>query len=174
MSHNGQYAARIGPDCIYWICWIQLLTSGSVPFLCKTGLDPIWMAWSGFGQTHLVRKRTSVQESLGPVCGNWPATSFPLSNSVTLFHGWPGSQFENQPGSDLVLADCIWLSPTGSGPEASWYAKMIQPVFDQDFRSDLAWTCIGSGMFTIMSGSCNKYNFCHDKHMFVTTNMCLS
>ena len=133
LSHYGQYAARIGPDCIYWTCWIQLLTSGSVPFLCKTGLDPIWMAWSGFGQTHLVRKHTSVQESLGPVCGNWPATSFPLSNSVTFFHGWPGSQCENQPGSDLVLADCIRLSPTGSGPEKSWNAKMIQPVFDQYF-----------------------------------------
>ena len=105
---------------------------------------------------------------------NWPATSFPLSNSVTFFHGWPGLQRENQPRSDLVLADCIRLSPSGSGPEASWYAKMIQPIFDQYFRSDLAWTCIGSSMFTVMSGSCHKYNFCHDKHTFVETNMCLS
>ena len=25
--------------------------------LCKTGPGPIWMAWSGFGQRHLVRQQ---------------------------------------------------------------------------------------------------------------------
>ena len=35
--------------------------------LRKTDPDPIWMVWSGFGQTHLVWKQAGVQESLGPV-----------------------------------------------------------------------------------------------------------
>ena len=35
--------------------------------LCKTDPDQIWMAWSGFGQMHLVRKQAGVQESSGPV-----------------------------------------------------------------------------------------------------------
>ena len=30
--------------------------------LCKTSLDVIWMVWSGFGQTHRIRKLASVQE----------------------------------------------------------------------------------------------------------------
>ena len=37
--------------------------------LRKTDPDPIWMAWSGFGQTHLVWKQAGVQESSGPVSG---------------------------------------------------------------------------------------------------------
>ena len=37
--------------------------------LCKTDPDPIWMALSGFGQTHLVWKQAGVQESLGLVSG---------------------------------------------------------------------------------------------------------
>ena len=37
--------------------------------LCKTGPDPIWMAWSGFSQTHLLRKQAGVQGSSGPVSG---------------------------------------------------------------------------------------------------------
>lgn len=37
--------------------------------LCKTGPDPIRVAWSGFGPTHLVVKQAGVQESTGPVLG---------------------------------------------------------------------------------------------------------
>ena len=37
--------------------------------LCRTNPDPIWMACSGFGQTHLVWKQTGVPESMGPVSG---------------------------------------------------------------------------------------------------------
>ena len=36
---------------------------------CKTDPDTICMAWSGFGQTHLVLKQAGVQESSGPVSG---------------------------------------------------------------------------------------------------------
>ena len=37
--------------------------------LCKTDPDPIWVAWPGFGHTHLVWKQAGVQESSGPVSG---------------------------------------------------------------------------------------------------------
>ena len=37
--------------------------------LRKTDPDPLWMAWSAFGQMHLVRKQAGVQESSGPVSG---------------------------------------------------------------------------------------------------------
>ena len=94
-----QHGAKIRPDCI---CRIQLPASDSVLFFqtrprsqlqCKTDLDPILMAWSRFGQTHLVQKQVSVQESLGPVLAEckWPTTSFPFSDSVVFFHRWPRS-----------------------------------------------------------------------------------
>ena len=61
-------------------------------FVCKTSLDPIWMACSDFGQTHLLRKQASVQESSGPVLAEHhrPTTKFPLSNSVAFLHRWLG------------------------------------------------------------------------------------
>ena len=56
---------------------------------CKTDPDPIWMAWSGFGQTHLVWKQAGVQESSGLFQfwqeRNQPATSFRLLDSVPFF-----------------------------------------------------------------------------------------
>ena len=75
MASCGQRAARIRPDRI---CLIQLPAPdsvlGSFPkktwvILCRTDPDPIWMAWSGFGQMHLVWKQANVQESSGPVSG---------------------------------------------------------------------------------------------------------
>ena len=74
-GHYGQRAARIGPDSI--LCRIRPPASFSAPFfpkkawttLYKTDPDPIWMAWSGFGQTRLVWKQAGVQESSGPVSG---------------------------------------------------------------------------------------------------------
>ena len=59
--------------------------------LYKTSPDPIWMAWAGFGQVHLVRKQAGVQESSGLILAEHkqPATSFPLSDSVALFHRLP-------------------------------------------------------------------------------------
>ena len=71
--------------------------------LRKTDPGPIWMVWSGFGQTLPVRKQAGVQESLGPVSGmTQPAryqflhfqTQFPSSTDV------PDNIVQNQPGSD--------------------------------------------------------------------------
>ena len=88
------------------ICLIWLLASDSVPFFCccffqkrpepycaKSTPDPIWMAWSWFGQTHLVWKQAVVQESQGRFLAgrNRPATSFPLSDPVAIIHRRPES-----------------------------------------------------------------------------------
>ena len=57
---------------------------------------------------------------------------------------------QNQPGSDLVLADCVRFWPNGSGPVASRSARIIRPASGQRFRADPDRTRIGSGMFTGM------------------------
>ena len=55
---------------------------------------------------------------------------------------------QNQPGSDLVPADCIRFWPNGSGPEASRCARIIRPASGQCFPADPDRMRIGSGMFT--------------------------
>ena len=54
---------------------------------------PIWMAWSGLGQTHLAWKQAGVQESSDPnmVERNRNATSLSLSDSAAFFHRRSGS-----------------------------------------------------------------------------------
>ena len=98
-GHYGQRAARIGPDRIIMPDPTSRIRFGSAPpkkawtILCKSGLDPIWVAWSGSGQTHLVQKQAGVKEPWGPFLAerNRPATSFPLSDWVAFFHTRPGS-----------------------------------------------------------------------------------
>ena len=100
-SHYSHCAARIWLDCINLI---QLDLNSHVQFgcivpkkaqiiLCKTCPDLIWMAWSGFGLTHLAQKQVGVQESSRQVLAecDWPTTSFPLSGLVAFFHKQPGS-----------------------------------------------------------------------------------
>ena len=83
--------------------------------LCKTGPDLIWMAWSGSGQKDVVQKQASVQESLGPdlTKRNQPTTSFPFSELVAFSHRVDSLDHivQNQPGSDLVQADCVRFWP---------------------------------------------------------------
>ena len=76
------------------------------------------MAWSG--QTHLIQKQAGVQESSGP--SFWQEATSPLSVSdfQTRFHSSTDvldNNVENQPESDLILADCVMFRPNGSGPE---------------------------------------------------------
>ena len=74
-GHYGQRAARFGPDSIIMpdltshICFSSIFPKKAWIILCKTDPDPIWMAWPGFGQMHLVWKQAGVQESSGPVSG---------------------------------------------------------------------------------------------------------
>ena len=86
--------------------------------MCKTDLDLIWMAWSGFGQTHLVWKPTGVQKSSGSVLAecNQPAASFALSDSVAFFHRCPEPYYCTKPAR-------IWF---GSSWLCQVSAKRIQ------------------------------------------------
>ena len=115
--------------------------------LRKTDPDPIWMAWSGFGQTHLVGKLAGVQESSGPVSGRTrPVSHFQTRSRYST--DVPDNIVHNQPGPDLVLADCVRFWPSGSGPEASRCARIIRPASGQCFPADPDRMRIGSGMFT--------------------------
>ena len=58
---------------------------------------------------------------------------------------------QNQPWSNLVLADCVRFWPNRPGLEASRCARIIWPA-GQHFPGDLDQMWIGSGMFT---GICN-------------------
>ena len=102
-------------------------------FLCKTHPGPIWMAWSGFGQTHLVQKQAGVQESSGSYFWQDTTGPLPVSNFQTRFRSSadvPDNILQNQPGSDFVLADCVrfWAKRIRSGskpvsknhPARSW------------------------------------------------------
>ena len=55
------------PDPTSWIRFSSVFPKKAWITLCKTDQDPIWMAWSRFGQTHLVWKQACLQESSGPV-----------------------------------------------------------------------------------------------------------
>ena len=121
--------------------------------LCKTDPDPIWMVWSGFDQTHLVWKQAGVQEPSGPVSGGTQPGMVPVSHLQTRFRsstGVPDNSVQNQPGSDLVLADCVRFRANGSGPEASpGVQDSLSPLNSgQCFPADPDRMRTGSGMFT--------------------------
>ena len=143
-------AASYMPDPTSCICFCSVFPKKAQIILHKTNLDLIWMVWSGFGQTHLVRKHAGVQESLGlasgrtqPACYQFP-TLTRLHSSTDI----PDNIVQNQPRSDLVLADCVRFWPNGSSLEASQCARIIQPTSGQCFPAIPAWMQIGSIMFT--------------------------
>ena len=102
----------------------SVLPNKALIVLSSTGLVLIWMAWSGFGQMHLVPKHASVQESLGQVLAecNQPATTVPVSQYQTQLCSStddPDHIVQNKPGSSLVPAGCVRSWPNGSVLEAS-------------------------------------------------------
>ena len=82
------------------------------------------------------------QEATGPLSVSHFQTRFRSSTDV------PDNIVQNQPGSDLVLADCVRFWQNGSGPEARRCARIIRPASGQCFPADPDWIQIGSGMFT--------------------------
>ena len=82
------------PDLTSRIRFGPVFPKTSRIIVCRTDPDSIWMAWSGFGQTHLVWKQAGVSAGIiGP--GFWqdatgPLPVSPLSDSVPLFHRRPG------------------------------------------------------------------------------------
>ena len=108
-------------------------TSDSVPFFHKRpgSYCAIWflMAMSGCGQMDPIRKQTGVQNSLGLVLAkhNRPASCFPHSIRFRSSTDGLDHIVRNRPRSDLVLDGHVRLWPNGSGPEASWCARIIGP-----------------------------------------------
>ena len=106
----GQCAAKIGPDHVY-IQFSSILPKKAWIVLCKTNPDPIWMSWSGFGQTYVVLKQASVLESSGPgsgrmqlACYQFPTFRLGVHSSTDILDRIV--QNLNQSGTYLVLADC--------------------------------------------------------------------
>ena len=75
-----------------------------------------------------------MQESFGPVSDRTQPARYRSSTDV------PGNIVQNQPGSDLVLADCVTFCPNGSGPEAKPMCKnhlaRFWPVLPSQSGSD--------------------------------------
>ena len=107
-------------------------------WLNASGLKASWCAgiiWTGFWQ-----------DATSPLPVSHFQVRFRSSTDV------PDNIVQNQPGSDLVLSDCVRLWPNGSGPEASRCATIIRPASGQCFPADPARIRIGSGMFTGKAG----------------------
>ena len=88
---------------------------------------------------------------IGPGFWQDATGSLPVFHFQTRFHSstdGPDRIVQNQPGSGLVLADCVRFWPNRSGPEASRCARIIRPASGQCFRTDPDRMRIGSGMFT--------------------------
>ena len=126
-GHCCQRAARIGPDRI---CRIPTSRIHFSSVFSKEGMDHIVQNRPGSDVDVLVRVLAKlIWSGSKPVCRNhraWflagrnrPAT---VSHFWTRFHSStdvPDNIIQNQPGSDLVLADRVRSWPNGSGPEAS-------------------------------------------------------
>ena len=135
-GHYSQYATRIRLDCM---CWIWFPTSVSALFflkktwimLCKADPYLIWMAWSGFGQTHVVSDRMQL--------AHYQFINFQtqLCSSTQV----PDHVGQNWPRSSLVLADyqvlakCIW---SRSKPVGKNHLARFWPMLPSLSKSDPA------------------------------------
>ena len=82
------------------------------------------------------------QDASGPLPVSHFHTRFRSSTNI------PNNIVQNDPGSNLVLADCVRFWPNGSRPEASHCARVIRPTSGQCFPADSDRMRIGSGIFT--------------------------
>ena len=132
-GHYGQRAARNGPDSI---CRIQLPTSVSVPFFQRKHgsycAKPTRIR-SGWFDEDLVKY---ISSGIKPVCRNHRALFLAERNRFRFFTEVPDNIVQNQPGSDLVLADCASFGSNGFGPKASQCARITQPASGHSFPAD--------------------------------------
>ena len=114
------------------------------PDLIFDGLVRVWLNASGLEASWCagIIGPGFWQDATGPLSVSHFQTRFRSSTDV------PDNIVQNQPGSGLVLADCIRFWPNGSGPEASRCARIIRPASGQRFHPDSDRMRMGSGMFT--------------------------
>ena len=145
--------------------------SGRIVYAGSYFTHPFELRFSKEGMYHIMQKRPG--SDLDGLVRVWPNTSgletrwcagiiwpgfwldatgpLPVSNFGTwilLSTDDPDNTVQNQPGSDLVVADCVRFWPNGSGPEASRCARNIRSASGQCFPPDPDRMQIGSGMFT--------------------------
>ena len=145
---SSQHAARIRPD---HACWILLPTSDS----SEEGLDHIVWNWPGSNLDGLVRfwPNTSGLEAsqcariIGPSSGRMQMAHYHFQTQLPSSTDGPDYIVQNQPRSDLVLADSVGFEPKRSGPEASRCVRIIGLASGQHFWADLDQMWTGSDMF---------------------------
>ena len=146
--------ARSDPEA-FWLRPVTAVTASLQPEPARivyAGSDfshPFQFRFSEEGKDHIVQDRPG--SSLGGLARVWPNASgleasrctgiicpgyrqdatcpLPVSDFQTRFRSStdiPDYIIQNQPGSDLVLADCVRFWPNGSGPEASRCARIIR------------------------------------------------
>ena len=121
-GHYDQHAAKIGLGCINWI---RLPASDSVPFFqrrpgsdcekparIRSGHILAKIFWSGRKSVCKNYRAKLWQNATGPLQVSQFETRLRSSTDG------PDHIAQNQPGSDLIVADCVRLWPNGSGPEA--------------------------------------------------------
>ena len=121
------------PDPTSRIRFSSVLPKKAWILLCRTersDLDGLVRIWPNASGLEANRCAGTIgpdfwQEATGPLPVSHFQTRFCSSTSV------PGNTVPNQPGSDLVLADCVRFWPNGSGPEASQCARIIRPASGQ-------------------------------------------
>ena len=87
-----------------------------------SGLEASWCAgimWPGLWL-----------DATGPLPVSHFKTRFGSSTDI------PDNSVQNQPGSDIVLADCVSFWQNGSGPEASLCARIIRSASGQCYPAD--------------------------------------
>ena len=153
-GHYSHRAARIEPDSTDMpdptsrVRFSSVFPKKAWIILCKTDPDPFWVAWSGFGQTHLVWKQAGVQESSGPVSGRTQPARYQCPTLPTRLRSStdvPDVLCKTSPDPDLVLADCVRFWPNGSGPEAQAGVQESSGPLPANASQPMR---IGSGMFT--------------------------
>ena len=155
----------------------EQLESSRIVYGWSNFLHPIWFCSSKEGQYHIVKNwsrsnldgrvrfwaNTSCPEASqcarlirpGLAECNRPATNFHFQ---TLLHSATDGldhTVQNQPWSDWVLADYVRFWPDGTGPEASWWARIIWPASGQGFWANPDQMRIGSGMLTGEASQCD-------------------
>ena len=127
--------------------WIVCAGSDFLHFgfhFSREGLDPIWMAWSGLGQTYLAWKLIGVQESPGLLLAesNQLATSFSLSDATASFHRQLRSYCAKPAqigfGSGWLCQVLVKWIQSRSKPVCKNHQACFWPVLPSQSRSDPA------------------------------------
>ena len=165
-----------------YICLIRLPASVSAPFfflfsffVVKEGMDHNVQNPPGSDLDGLIRvwsngsglKTSRCAGIIGP--GFWQDATGPLpvSHFQTRLRSStdvPDNIVQNQPGSDLVLTDCVKFWPNGSGPEARECARTIRPASARRSRTNPDRMRIGTGMFTFQDSRFKITSLSHQRN----------